>query len=107
VAALHFIREFLFGSNPLGTVLPDGSVVGGEDPKLASGIIEGPPEIYTGPGVTQSTYVFPQATRAAWSDYAAKAFAVQPEKTNGASGSPAIGITMGAGLAGVLLLMGL
>ena len=65
--SLTFIREFLFGSNQTGLVLSDGTVVGGEDPRfLESDILPGGPEAYTGPGVTQGTYVFPTATRAAW-----------------------------------------
>ncbi|KAL0059396.1 hypothetical protein AAF712_013837 [Marasmius tenuissimus] len=65
--SLTFIREFLFGSNQTGLVQPDGTVVGGEDPRrLESDILPGGPEAFTGPGVTQGTYVFPTATKVAW-----------------------------------------
>uniref|UniRef100_A0A0W0G8I5 Carboxypeptidase n=1 Tax=Moniliophthora roreri TaxID=221103 RepID=A0A0W0G8I5_MONRR len=66
-AALTFVRDFFFGNKQTGLVQPDGNVVGGQDPKLAVDILPGRPEIYYGAGATQSTYVYPEATRAEWS----------------------------------------
>src|SRR5262249_7111161 len=74
--AFTFVREFVLGNNKAGTVVKTTtggvSVVGGEDPALAADIIEGRPEIYYGAGATQSTYVFPSATRAAWKAFRAQ-----------------------------------
>ncbi|KAF9525355.1 Alpha/Beta hydrolase protein [Crepidotus variabilis] len=68
-AAYEFFRDFVLGKNNLGTVTSPRpgitAVVGGEDPKLA-GVIRGGDPIYYGNGATQSTYIFPAATRAAW-----------------------------------------
>lgn len=64
-AAFVLARDFIFGKNETGLV--DGDrVVGGEDSTLAIDILPGGDEIYYGAGATQSTYVFPSATRSAW-----------------------------------------
>ena len=65
-----FYREFILGDNPSGLVLPDGSVVGGEDPSLFQGdVLPGQREIMyfdpDNPTVT-STYVYPLETISAW-----------------------------------------
>ncbi|KAJ3510060.1 hypothetical protein NLJ89_g4887 [Agrocybe chaxingu] len=79
--AFTFLREFILGNNMLGTVVntPSGRpmVIGGQNPAL-EGAIQGADEIYYGYGATQSTYVFPSATRDAW-----KAFidAERPQET--------------------------
>ncbi|KAL0572767.1 hypothetical protein V5O48_009200 [Marasmius crinis-equi] len=96
--ALTFAREFLFGSNQTGLVLPDGTVVGGEDPNLlASDILPGGPEAFTGPGVTQGTVVFPTATRDAWNSFVTSE-AKLAAATNGGGGgrtqTPALFVTM-------------
>lgn len=63
--AFVLARDFIFGSNETGLV--DGDrVFGGEDSTLAIDILPGGDEIYYGAGTTQSTYVFPSATRSAW-----------------------------------------
>ena len=54
-------------------------VLGGEVASLA-GVIPGPDPIYYGNGATQSTYVFPKATRTAWSAFLAKETAA-PQKS--------------------------
>jgi carboxypeptidase D len=65
-----FLQQFVFGTNQTGLVTTSASGVvavnGGEDPTLSGDILPGQDEIYYGPGVTQSTYVFPQPTIAAW-----------------------------------------
>ncbi|PFH51848.1 hypothetical protein AMATHDRAFT_58385 [Amanita thiersii Skay4041] len=68
VSAFTFAREFVFGSNTTGLVSNKG-VIGGEDAKLASGVLSGNDAVYVGSGATQSTYVFPSATRAAWDSF--------------------------------------
>ena len=45
---------------------PSGAVVGGEDPSLEGDVLPGNSALYVGSGATQSTYVFPSATIAAW-----------------------------------------
>lgn len=77
--AFTFLREFVLGTNPQGSVVKSKSgtvsVVGGEQKDL-SGIIPGPDPIYYGNGgggKTQSTYLFPTATRAAWKTFIATA----------------------------------
>ncbi|KAK0488998.1 Alpha/Beta hydrolase protein [Armillaria novae-zelandiae] len=63
--AFVLARDFIFGNNETGLV--DGNrVVGGEESTLAIDILPGGDEIYYGAGATQSTYVFPSATRSAW-----------------------------------------
>jgi carboxypeptidase D len=64
--AFTFAREFLFGSNSTGQVTLSGAVVGGEDPSLEGDVLPGNSALYLGSGATQSTYVFPSATIAAW-----------------------------------------
>ncbi|KAF5315989.1 hypothetical protein D9758_018113 [Tetrapyrgos nigripes] len=67
--ALVFVREFLFGDNTTGLVTSSASVIGGEDPELAGDYLPGADEIFYGPGTTVSSFVFPEATRAAWSEF--------------------------------------
>ncbi|TFK29733.1 alpha/beta-hydrolase [Coprinopsis marcescibilis] len=68
--AYYFFKEFVLGNNPTGKVVPapgGGSyVVGGTRSDLEGKNLPAGPEIYLGEGATQSTYVFPQATRSAW-----------------------------------------
>lgn len=64
--AFTFAREFLFGSNSTGLVTISGAVDGGEDPILEGDVLPGNSDLYVGSGATQSTYVFPSATIAAW-----------------------------------------
>jgi carboxypeptidase D len=72
--AYTFLREFVLGNNKTGLVtkiLNQVVVLGGELASL-TGVIPGPDPIYYGNGATQSTYVFPQATRTAWNAFLAK-----------------------------------
>ncbi|KAJ7812745.1 Alpha/Beta hydrolase protein [Mycena olivaceomarginata] len=61
-AALTFVREFVFGANPTGSVIktPGGTpmVVGGEDSSLLVGDVPRP-----------STFVYPKETIAAWNTF--------------------------------------
>ncbi|EAU90532.2 hypothetical protein CC1G_00916 [Coprinopsis cinerea okayama7 len=72
-AAYKFFREFVLGSNSLGKVIqtPGGGsgVIGGSDPALEGKNLPAGPEIYMGEGATQSTHVWPEATRAAWQSF--------------------------------------
>jgi len=70
--AYVFLREFVLGNNQTGTVV-GGTVVGGEDPKLAQFVQTGGAAIFTGAGATQGTYVAPEATIAAWNKFIATA----------------------------------
>ncbi|KAF8202232.1 Alpha/Beta hydrolase protein [Pholiota molesta] len=79
ISAFTFMREFVLGNNPTGSLVTSRtgavSVVGGENQSL-SGIIPGPDPIYYGNGgggATQSTYLFPAATRSAWKTFIAHA----------------------------------
>ncbi|KZT28980.1 alpha/beta-hydrolase [Neolentinus lepideus HHB14362 ss-1] len=73
-SAWVLLREFILGSNPTGLVTTFGNgtvtVVGGEDPILAEGILPAASSaIYYGPGTTVSSYVPPSATVAAWESF--------------------------------------
>jgi len=69
-AAFTFIREFVLGNNKTGLVLePYDIVEGGQDPEFVADVLPGQDEIYYGPGVTLSTFVFPSATIAAWRSF--------------------------------------
>ncbi|KAF8917843.1 alpha/beta-hydrolase [Mucidula mucida] len=69
--ALTFLREFVFGSNTTGLVTGD-SVIGGENKTLAADVLPGQDEIYFGSVSIEGTYVFPEATRAAWASFIAE-----------------------------------
>lgn len=74
--AFTFLREFVLGSNPKGLVTGSGStvsVVGGESSSLAAAVLPGGAGIYYGAGTTQSTYIYPTATVAAWNSFIATA----------------------------------
>jgi len=71
-SAFTFVREFVLGNNPTGLVThSSGSthVIGGVNSTLAEDILPGGDKIFYGSGATQSTYVFPSATRAAWRSF--------------------------------------
>ncbi|CAL1714177.1 unnamed protein product [Somion occarium] len=76
--ALTFLREFVLGDNPNGTVITASgttNVVGGETPTLfANNILRGQDGIYVGSIVTQSTFTYPSATIAAWDRFTSTAF---------------------------------
>jgi carboxypeptidase D len=74
--AFTFLREFVLGYNELGLVKNSSgtiSVVGGERSALAGNFLPGGAEIYYGSAATQSTYVYPTATVAAWDSFIATA----------------------------------
>ncbi|TFK39879.1 Alpha/Beta hydrolase protein [Crucibulum laeve] len=79
-AAFTFVREFLFGKNKTGLVTTSRTgatnVVGGEDPKFMATNIPGGDKIYYGVGATQSTYLFPPATRTAWKTFISEETAI-------------------------------
>ncbi|KAJ7307024.1 Alpha/Beta hydrolase protein [Mycena albidolilacea] len=73
-AALTFVREFVFGANPTGSVIktPGGTpmVVGGEDSSLLVGdVIPGSDGIVYAVGTATSTFVYPKETIAAWNTF--------------------------------------
>lgn len=80
--ALVFLREFVLGSNPNGTVLGDGTVVGGEDATLAKEYLPGGSEIFYGSATTAGTYTVPSATAAAWNEFIATATLAAASITN-------------------------
>ncbi|KAJ7250537.1 Alpha/Beta hydrolase protein [Mycena haematopus] len=72
-AALTFVREFVFGNNLTGSVVktPGGTtmVVGGEDSPLVGDILPGSNGIVYDSGTATSTFVYPEATIAAWNTF--------------------------------------
>ncbi|OSD00457.1 alpha/beta-hydrolase [Trametes coccinea BRFM310] len=88
--ALVFLREFVLGSNPNGTV--DGtSVVGGENATLAGDYLPGGNEIFYGSAATQGTSTVPSATIAAWDSFLATATV-----TGAANATTSAGTTTGS-----------
>ena len=72
--AVAMVRDFVLGHKKTGLVLPNGKVVGGEDPKLAQDFIpEGDKPIWYGSATSASSTVWPAATRKAWSSHLATA----------------------------------
>ena len=71
--ALVFLREFVLGHNPNGTVREDGEVVGGEDPGLAREHLAGGGKVFYGSAKTEGTWMWPSATVAAWDKFIATA----------------------------------
>lgn len=90
--AFTFLREFVLGNNKTGSVVKnlkgDVVVIGGENATLAEDVLPGGDEIYYGAGATQSTYVFPSATRAAWREFIKTETAV-PKVLSQNAGHPA------------------
>ncbi|KAJ6581885.1 Alpha/Beta hydrolase protein [Mycena capillaripes] len=72
-AALTFVREFVFGTNPTGSVLktPAGTtmIVGGENSPLVDDILPGSNGIVYDAGTATSTFVYPAETIAAWNTF--------------------------------------
>ncbi|KAH9929043.1 alpha/beta-hydrolase, partial [Epithele typhae] len=64
--ALVFLREFVLGANATGTLLANGTVVGGESSELADAVMPGGLEVFFGSGTTAGTSTVPSATAAAW-----------------------------------------
>ena len=71
--SLVFLREFILGDNPNGTVLDDGTVVGGENATLAGDFLFGGGQVFYGSAATQGTVVAPPATIASWNSFLATA----------------------------------
>ena len=71
--ALVFLREFVLGDNRNGTLLEDGTVVGGEDDALAQDFMPGGKEIFFGSAKTEGTSTVSSATVAAWESFIATA----------------------------------
>lgn len=71
--ALVFLREFVLGDNMNGTVLDDGTVVGGENATLAQDYLAGGNEIFYGSAKTEGTWTVPSATLSAWQKFIATA----------------------------------
>ncbi|TEB36635.1 alpha/beta-hydrolase [Coprinellus micaceus] len=86
-AAFKFARDFIFGNDPLGSIV-NGRVIGGQDPKLSGQNLQAAPDLYLGAGKTESTYIAPAATQAAWSSFIATATATTSQaKTSAKSTS--------------------
>lgn len=84
----------MFGNNTTGLVTNSSSgliVVGGENTTLAENIMEGSDEIFYGSGATQSTYVYPSATRAAWNSFIQTATASSGQVQTSAQGAASAG----------------
>lgn len=65
--AFVFFREFILGSNTTGLLIPPNGVIGGSNTTFANAAnIPAADELYLGAGATQTSYVFPEATRQAW-----------------------------------------
>ncbi|KAJ7263016.1 alpha/beta-hydrolase [Mycena rebaudengoi] len=101
-AAFAFVRDFVLGSKDTGLVDSNsGTVVGGEDPKLALDVMPGNTVIYYGNGRSATTTlstVVPSATLAAWNKFIETATATQPAGGTGTGspgGSPDTGGTLG------------
>jgi carboxypeptidase D len=100
--AFAFVRDFVLGSKDTGLVDSNsGTVVGGEDPKLALDVMPGNTVIYYGNGRSATTTlstVVPSATLAAWNKFIETATATQPAGGTGTGspgGSPDTGGTLG------------
>ncbi|KAF8516785.1 Alpha/Beta hydrolase protein [Gautieria morchelliformis] len=73
-ASLTFFKEFILGCNPLGTVLPDGTTIGGTNATLAQSILPAYRDpIFFGSGTIAGSTVAPAATVAAWEAFVATA----------------------------------
>ncbi|KIJ31431.1 hypothetical protein M422DRAFT_53358 [Sphaerobolus stellatus SS14] len=83
--ALTFVREFILGNNPNGTVLSNGTTVAGiTGSPLVNDILPGEHNpVFTGSGTTLGSTLWPTATIAAWDSFLATATA--PSKSTGGS----------------------
>ncbi|KAJ7278049.1 alpha/beta-hydrolase [Mycena rebaudengoi] len=89
-AAFAFVRDYILGSKDTGLVASNGTVSGGEDPKLALDVLLGNTVIYYGDGRSATTTlstVVPSATLAVWNKFIETATATQPAGGSG-TGSP-------------------
>ncbi|KAJ3745335.1 alpha beta-hydrolase [Lentinula detonsa] len=67
-AAKVFLQQFVFGTNTTGLVT-GSTVTGGEDPTLAEDVMPGSDPIFYGSLSTESSTIWPEATRAAWTSF--------------------------------------
>ncbi|KAF8516784.1 Alpha/Beta hydrolase protein [Gautieria morchelliformis] len=73
-ASFTFFKEFILGSSPVGTLLPNGTTVGGTNATLAQSILPAYRDpIFFGSGTTAGSTVAPAATVAAWEAFVATA----------------------------------
>ncbi|KAJ7610136.1 alpha/beta-hydrolase, partial [Roridomyces roridus] len=103
--ALVFLREFVLGQNANGSVLANGTVVGGENTTLADAVLPGGDEIFFGSSTTAGTTTIPAATRSAWAAFIATATATASQISD-AEKSDAKQVVVGAveaGIAGLLV----
>ncbi|KAJ3852457.1 alpha beta-hydrolase [Lentinula lateritia] len=63
-----FLQQFVFGTNTTGLVT-GSTVTGGEDPELAEDVMPGSDPIFYGSLSTESSTIWPEATRAAWTSF--------------------------------------
>ena len=108
--ALVFLREFVLGDNQNGTVLDDGTVVGGENANLAGEYLAGGNEIFYGSAKTEGIYTAPSATIAAWENFIATATAtvLSPQTsspTNGATGNDSDQVVLLTAILGMVIFM--
>ena len=85
--ALVFLRAFVLGDNRNGTVLDDGTVVGGENATLANDFLPGGDVIFYGSSATQYTLTVPAASQSAWSAFIATATATKSPLQHGINGA--------------------
>ncbi|TBU63430.1 alpha/beta-hydrolase [Dichomitus squalens] len=79
--SLVFLREFILGDNPNGTVLDNGTVVGGENATLAGDYLFGGGQVFYGSAATEGTVIAPPATIASWDSFLATATLVAAPTT--------------------------
>lgn len=106
--AFVFYREFVLGNNDIGQLMPDGTIVNGDDAAdlLQGDILPGQSDLTVGSGTATSTIVYPSATIAAWESFFASV--VSPSSTHTSNGAPSLmanGMTIGVGLALVQLAL--
>ncbi|KAF7358042.1 Alpha/beta-hydrolase [Mycena venus] len=101
--ALVFLREFVLGSNPNGTV-SGSSVVGGENTTLAGDFLPGGDEIFFGSSTTAGTSTIPAATRSAWASFIATATAGQPSLHSNTNSASQKGVGLAVGVAVPLMV---
>ncbi|KAJ3865848.1 alpha beta-hydrolase [Lentinula novae-zelandiae] len=63
-----FLQQFVFGTNTTGLVT-GSTVTGGEDPELAEDVMPGSDPIFYGSLSTESSTIWLEATRAAWTSF--------------------------------------
>ncbi|KAJ4473583.1 alpha beta-hydrolase [Lentinula aciculospora] len=85
INAKIFLQQFVFGTNTTGLVT-GSTVTGGEDPVLAEDVMPGSDPIFYGSLSTESSTVWPEATRAAWTSFiqTETAITTAPVLTSGA-----------------------